>query len=71
MLGAIDQALKGINAGFERLDKAARHLAGMGPQHDAAGSVVDMMRARHDVQANVAVVRTADRMIGSVIDVLA
>jgi hypothetical protein len=71
VLGAIDHALRGINAGFERLDRAARSLAGIGPRHDPASNVVDMIRARHDVQANVAVARTADRMIGSVIDVLA
>jgi hypothetical protein len=30
-----------------------------------------MLKARHDVRANVAVVRTADEMIGTLLDVLA
>jgi hypothetical protein len=30
-----------------------------------------MMRARHDVGTNVAVLRTADEMVGSLLDVLA
>ena len=71
MLGAIDQGLRGINDGFDRLDGAAGRIARDGAGGDLAGNMVDLMRARQDVRANVAVVRTADEMIGSLLDAFA
>jgi hypothetical protein len=66
---AISQSLTGVNAGFGRLDHAAGRVARDGGAGDLAGNVVDLMRARQDVRANVAVVRAADEMIGSLLDV--
>jgi hypothetical protein len=66
---AISQSLAGVNAGFARLDRAAGRIARDGGEGDLAGNVVDLLRARQDVRANVAVVRAADEMIGSLLDV--
>ncbi len=71
MLTVIGQAAQGINAGFTRLDAAANRIARNGAGNDLPESVVDVMRARHDVGANAAVLRTADEVIGSLLDVLA
>ena len=71
MIGAIEQGLRGIGNGFDRLDKAAGRIARNGAEGDLAGDMVELMRSRHDVGAGVAVVRTADETIKSLLDVFA
>ena len=71
MLKAIDEGMRGINTGFDRLNRAAGRIARDGAGGDIAGNLVDVMKARHEVRANAAVVRTADETIGTVIDILA
>ncbi len=71
MVSAISQAAQGLDAGFDRLSQAANRTARNGAGDDLAGNIVDMLKARQDVRANVAVVRTADEMIGTLLDVLA
>jgi len=71
MLGAIDHGLRGIDAGLDRLDKAAAAIAQDGAGGDLAGNMVDLMRARHDVRASVAVIRTADDTRGTLLDIFA
>lgn len=70
-MGAIDQGLSGIAAGFERLDRAAARVARDGADGDLAGNMIDLMKARHQVRANAGVIRTADETIGTLLDVLA
>jgi hypothetical protein len=71
MLGAMDQAVQGMRAGFDRLDRAADRIARHGAEGDLAGDMVDCMRARQEVKTNAAVIRTADDTIGTLIDLLA
>jgi len=71
MVGAIDQGLESVDGGFDRLDKAAGRIARDGASGDLAGNMVDMLRARQEVRAGVAVIRTADETIGTLLDVLA
>ena len=71
MVSAIRQAAQGLDAGFDRLSQAARRIAKNGAGDDLAGNMVDILKARQEVRANVAVVRTADEMIGALLDVLA
>ena len=71
MMGAIDQSLSGVRGGFDRLESSAVRIARDGAEGDLAGNVVDLMRARQDVRANAAALRTADQMIGSLLDVMA
>jgi hypothetical protein len=71
MTGAIDQGLMGIHGGFERLDRAARAIARDGAAGDVADNLVELTQARNEVRTNVAVIRTANEMIGTLIDELA
>jgi hypothetical protein len=71
MLGAIDQALSGINAGYERLDRAAGRIARDGGEGDLVANLVELKRAALDIRTNVAVVRTADETIGTLLDLFA
>lgn len=71
MLKAIDEGIRGINTGFERLNRAAGRIARDGADGDVTGNLVEVMKARHDVRVNATVVRVADETIGTLIDVLA
>ena len=71
MLGAIGQGLNGVAAGFDRLDKAAARIAKDGDGADLAANVVDLMRAKHEVRTNLAVVKSADQMTGTILDFFA
>ena len=71
MVSAISQAAQGLDAGLDRVSRAADRIARNGADDDLAGNMVDMLKSRHHVRANVAVVRTADEMIGTLLDVLA
>jgi hypothetical protein len=71
MLKAIDEGVQGITNGITRLNRAAERIARDGAGGDLAGNMVDVLKARHEVKANAAVVRTADETIGTLIDILA
>jgi hypothetical protein len=71
MLGAISLGLNGIAAGFDRLDRAAGRLARDGAGDDLATNMVELRRARHEVHAGLAVVRAADELTGTILDVFA
>lgn len=71
MVAALDSARSGLNAGFERLDRAAGRIARDGAGGDVAGNIMDLLQARQEVHAHVTVARTADAMIGTLLDVLA
>lgn len=70
MLGAISQALTGLNTGFDRLDKAASRIARNGAGDDPSDNMVELMRAGHEIRANIAVLRTADATIGTLLNVM-
>ncbi|MGE0815290.1 MAG: flagellar hook protein FlgE [Vicinamibacterales bacterium] len=71
MVNALGTAAHGIAAGFDRLDRTADRIARDADSQDVAANMVDLLRARQDVRANVAVARTADQMIGTLLDELA
>jgi hypothetical protein len=54
----------------EAADRVVRAGAG-GEGEDFAGAVVGMMTARRGYEASLAVVRSKDRMLGTLIDTLA
>ncbi|MCB9948987.1 MAG: flagellar hook protein FlgE [Rhodospirillaceae bacterium] len=72
MTGSIDSvfghALTGMNRAFDQADGAARRIAGGNVE---AEPVIDLLSAKTAVQANAAVVRTADRMQDRLLDILA
>jgi hypothetical protein len=71
MVGAVDQSLRGIAAGIDRLDAAVGRIARDGADGDLLGNMVALVRARQEISVNLTVVRTANEMIGSVLDVWA
>lgn len=71
MLGAIGHGLEGIATGFNRLDRAATAIARDTGSDRLATNAVDLLRARQEVRAGVAVLRAADDMTGTILDVFA
>ncbi len=71
MLKAIDEGVRGINIGIDRLNRAADRIARQGAEGDIAGNFVELIKARHEVRANVTSVRVADETFATLIDILA
>lgn len=71
MTDAIDTAARGIATGVERLDRTADRIARDTDSTDVATNMVELLRAKNQDGANVRAVRTADAMIGTILDVLA
>lgn len=71
MLPAIGQGLQGIAAGFDRLDRAAARIAKDGDSQDLVANIVDLMQAKHQVRTSLAVVKSADEMTGTILDLFA
>lgn len=71
MLPAISQAVTGVAAGFDRLNQAAARIARDGDGEQVAGNMVDLMRAKNEVRTNLAVIKSADETIGTILDLFA
>ena len=71
MIDAIHSALTGIQAHLESFDRTAERIARTAPTGDLAGDLVQLMIDRHGVAAGGAVLRTADEMVGTLLDRLA
>ena len=63
-------AAAGIAGASERFAASAVRTAA-GPLGDLAGETVERMTAATELKANVAVLKTADEMYGSLLDILA
>ncbi|MBI3450633.1 MAG: VIT1/CCC1 transporter family protein [Acidobacteria bacterium] len=71
MTNAIDAALSGLQDRFNSLDRTASRIAKDAPGEDLPGDLVQLMIDTNGVKADVAVLKTQDEMIGSILDVLA
>jgi hypothetical protein len=70
MISAIGSAMSGMASAIDRFDRASARIA----KPEAADLVhdrVEQLGARRAFEANLATVRTADDMIGSLIDIVA
>lgn len=67
---AIATAASGIAAATARFDASARRTAAA-PLDNLAGEMVERLQSEVALKANVAVLKTADRMTGSLLDILA
>lgn len=66
--------LLGVNAGIALTDRAGRQLSGLGRNLElnaVATSLVELKRGEIQVKASAAVLKTADQMLGSIIDITA
>jgi flagellar hook protein FlgE len=72
-LGAIQYAELGIQRGLARAEEAARSVSTSTADQpaDLARAAVEMLQAQAQVGANARVLRTADAMIGTLIDLRA
>lgn len=71
---AIPHAAKALTSAFGRLEQASLQLLGavngVAGYDNAEGALVDMMLAKTEVRANVAVIRFSDEMYRALLDVL-
>ena len=70
MLSSIGAAMSGLASATTRFDRAATKIA-QPADDNVIGDRVDEITAEHDFQANLATVRTADDMVGTLINTLA
>jgi hypothetical protein len=72
-IGTLNSGLQGIQNGMAQANKAAAEIAstnqgGAGDSAGLAASLVDLKASEHLVKASTAVVRSADEMLGTLID---
>lgn len=70
MSSALGHAAYAIHDRMQRFERSAERLA-RSPEPDYVRETVEQMTAKHAVSANVAVIRTADAMVGSLFDIVA
>lgn len=70
-ISAIDNAYAAINQQFDRLAKTGEKVARYPADTDIPGAMVDMMSTEHEVKAQTAVIKTADEMYESLLDIIA
>ena len=68
---AMSIAATGIQHSFQQLDGAARRIAEPSDNSDLPKDLVSAIQAKHGVAANAAVVKTTDKMVGSLVDMMA
>lgn len=74
MINAIGSAMAGMARASDRFDRAASRVAQAsdpGADTDLVTDTVDQIEAKHAFAANVATIRTADEMVGTLIDTIA
>lgn len=70
MISSIDGAMTGMASAVRRFDRASADIASAAPQ-DPIRDRVEQITAQHDLAANAATIRTADEMLGTLIDTFA
>lgn len=68
-MDAISIAQVGLTRATDRLTASAQRP--VGPDADLGREVVEQVQAKTDFKANLAVIRTADEMTGTLLDMLA
>ena len=69
-MNALSIAAAGMAAAADRFDASARRTAAA-PLDDLGGEIVERLGAELDFTANAAVIRAADDMAGTLLDMLA
>ena len=75
MIPAIDTALVGMRASLDQLERTSQSIANLVSSSSVSSGnliedVVQLSLAQHAFEANAAVVRTANEIIGTTIDLL-
>jgi hypothetical protein len=69
MIPAVNAAAASIRDLTDRLDRSAARVAG--PEPDYVRETVEQVGIRYGVQANAAVIKTADDVTGALFDIVA
>ncbi len=67
---AINTAAYGIQTNLQRLNDAASRVRVSPLESDSVRGIVDMEVAKHGIAANAAVIKVADQMFGTMVDIL-
>ncbi len=70
----LSTGVQGVQAGMQRANRAAGEIARAGTTEqsgDLATPIVDLKRSELQVKASAAVIKTADDMMGTLIDIRA
>jgi hypothetical protein len=73
-MNALSTAAAGMQAAFQRADASAARTVRFGTGAevvDLGAEVVERISAKHELKANVAVARTADEVLGALLDMKA
>ena len=73
MISSIGGASAGLAAQFQRFERSAARVARSGASESAdyVAETVTQMDVQHAVKANIAVIRAADDMVGTLFDIVA
>lgn len=71
MISALGHAAYAIDRQLDRFERSAERVARDGASADYVQEVVQQMSAEAAVKANVKVVQAADRLTGTLIDIIA
>jgi flagellar hook protein FlgE len=70
VISSIGSAMSAIAGAVTRFDRASARIASESPE-DPIRDRVEQITAQHELSANAATVRTADEMLGTLIDTFA
>lgn len=70
MISSIGSAMSGMASAVSKFDRASARIAEPKPA-DLIGDRAAQLTAHHELTANLATVRTADEMLGTLIDIVA
>ncbi len=67
---SLEIAYAGMKASLEQMQCIGEQMAQLVSGNDPARDVVELMAGQHTFDANAAVARTADEVVGSMIDLI-
>jgi flagellar basal body rod protein FlgG len=70
-MNPISSAFSGMTAAFARFERAATSLADLPNAASPEQDMVDLIEAKLQAKASAAVIRTADDMLGAILDIRA
>ncbi len=71
MVRALDTASVALAAQYQRFARSAARVATQDPPPDLVHETVEQIGAENGARANLAVIKTADQMLGTLIDIWA
>ncbi len=70
MTNNIQVGLSGLKANLDSFNRTAARISRNAPGGDLSGDMVQMIQDKRGVQVNAEVVRTADDLVGTMLDIM-